>query len=531
MAKTSAKGGFHLLWGIAASTIITSIGVIVLARLLSPVDFGLYSIALTVPNLIQIFRDWGTSYAVVKYTAKYTSEGNYRKVKTIIFSGLLFQTILALVLCLITFLLSEFLALNLFQRPELTFLLQIVSLSLLSGSFISLIQTIAGTSTSLAQAAFIGMERSEYHSLSLLIHSIIRTIITSLLVILGLGSFGAVFGYTISLLLAGLCALLLFFFVYSKLPKVPIKEMKIIANLKILFHYGLPLSLVTILRGFLNQFYIIILAVFASNSLLGNYSVALNFVVLITFFATPVKTVLFPAFSKLDPTKESKDFKNVFRFSVKYGALLVVPVTFLVISLSQPAVYTLFGVNYDSAPTYLSLLSIPYLYSAFGFLSVTNLLNGQGKTKLNLKLTIITASIGFCLGYILTSQLEVFGLIITILVAEIPSLIIGLYWVIKNYGVTVDWSSSLKILASSGLSSLLTYFSISQLLISSWIKLILGTFIFTVLFLLGSIILRTINNEDLNNLREMVKGLGPLSSIIVFVLNLYEKTQKFLKIQ
>ena len=79
MAKVSARGGFHLLWGLAASTFITSIGVIILARLLTPDDFGLYSIALTVPNLIQIFRDWGTSYAVVKYSAKYTSENKGAK--------------------------------------------------------------------------------------------------------------------------------------------------------------------------------------------------------------------------------------------------------------------------------------------------------------------------------------------------------------------------------------------------------------------------------------------------------------------
>ena len=74
MAKVSARGGFHLLWGLAASTVITSIGVIVLARLLSPSDFGLYTLALSIPNLIQLFRDWGTSYAIVKYSAQYNSK-------------------------------------------------------------------------------------------------------------------------------------------------------------------------------------------------------------------------------------------------------------------------------------------------------------------------------------------------------------------------------------------------------------------------------------------------------------------------
>ena len=62
---------------------------IILVGILSPDDFGLYSIALTIPNLIQIFRDWGTSYAIVNYSAKYNSENNQLKVKQIIFSGLI----------------------------------------------------------------------------------------------------------------------------------------------------------------------------------------------------------------------------------------------------------------------------------------------------------------------------------------------------------------------------------------------------------------------------------------------------------
>ena len=45
-------------------------------------------------------------------------------------------------------------------------------------------------------------------------------------------------------------------------------------------------------QSFLLQFYLIVLAIFVSDALIGNYSVATNFVVLITFFANPVTTML-----------------------------------------------------------------------------------------------------------------------------------------------------------------------------------------------------------------------------------------------
>ena len=56
MAKTSAQGGFNLFWGVAVSTIISAIGVVLVARLLSPPEYGLFAIALMAPNLIMILE-------------------------------------------------------------------------------------------------------------------------------------------------------------------------------------------------------------------------------------------------------------------------------------------------------------------------------------------------------------------------------------------------------------------------------------------------------------------------------------------
>ena len=531
MAKVSVKGGFHLLWGLAASTIITSIGVIVLARLLSPSDFGLYTIVLTIPNLIQFFRDWGTSYATVKFSAKCNSENKQSKVKEIIFSGLIFQAILSIALTVVSIFASDFLATNLFHRPDIGPLIQVVSLSLLSSSFVSLVQTKAGTSTSVAQAAFIGLEKTEFNSLTLLVLSIFRTSLTSLFVIIGFGIFGAVVGYTLSLLLAGLTSLLLISVIYHNLPKKSISEMNIVENLRDMLHYGFPLSMVSILRGFLIQFYLIVLAIFATDAMIGNYSVATNFVVLITFVAIPVTTMLFPAFSKLDPEKDKEDLSNVFRFSVKYGAFLVVPVAFLVICLSQQAVFVLFGSQYSSSPLFLSLLAITYLYSAFGFLSVTNLLNGLGDTRMNLKLTLLMASIGFPLGFILISTFGVIGLILTTLVAEVPSLIVSLYWIRKRYGLTIDLFSSVKILLSSAIASGLTYVVVTNLGFENWISLVVGVVVFVPLYVLASLLTRIVDLGDVNNLRDMTKSLGPLHRLFSLVLDFYEKMMIILKLE
>jgi len=57
MAKVSAKGGFNLFWGSTIPTVISTIGGIIVATLLSTSEYSLVTIALTAPNLIILSRD------------------------------------------------------------------------------------------------------------------------------------------------------------------------------------------------------------------------------------------------------------------------------------------------------------------------------------------------------------------------------------------------------------------------------------------------------------------------------------------
>jgi O-antigen/teichoic acid export membrane protein len=519
MAKVSVKGSFHIFWGLVASTIISAVGTILVARLLAPSEYGLYAIALVTPSLIQYFRDWGVNVAIIKYSAQYNSENQTAKVKSILVSGLLFETVLGLSLSVLSLLLSDFLATTAFQRPTITPLIQIASFSILTGAFLNS-----------AQAAFTGIEKMELNSITLIVQSTIKTILIPSLVILGLGAFGAIIGYTVSFLIAGLTGLLLMWIMYKSLPKHTVAKLKISANIKKMFKYGLPLSIATILGGFLVQFYNFLLAIYATDVMIGNYTVATNFSVLVTFFATPVTIMMFPAFSKLDPEKDPETLKRVFQFSVKYASLLVVPSAATVMVLSQPAVSTLFGVKYGAAPLFLSLLAITYLYSAFGNLSTVNLINGQGQTVFNMKLTLLTAAIGFPLGFILISKFGVLGLITTSLTAGIPSLILSLRWIKQNYNVTVDWISSAKILLSSAIAAIITYALTSQLRFSSWITLIIGILVFLPVSILAILLTRAIDRFDINNLREMLSTLGPLSGLINYLLNVVEKIMNILRL-
>ncbi len=456
MARVSAKGGFHLLWGLVLSTVISAVGTIIIARLLGADNMGLYAIALAAPNLIATFRDWGVTTAMIKYSAEYNSANNVAKVKSVFVSGLVFEIIVGLALSVLSLVLSQFLA-DFYGRPAIVQLIQIASLYILTSALV-------GTAT----ASFTGMEKMHLNSFMLIIQSIVKTALIIALVGLGLGTIGAVVGFSMGVLVAGIVGVLSMFTMYRSFPKSTHSKLELIKTIKTMLRYGLPLSIGAIFIGFLTQFYSFIMAIFVTdNSLIGNYSVAVNFVVLITFFATPVTTMLFPAFSKLDAKKDKATLRQVYQYSVKYAALIVMPVTVMVMALAQPAIGTIFEDKYVQAPLYLALLSVIYLFSAMGSLSTGNLINGQGYTKYNLKLNLFTVAIGFPLSFILVSQFGIIGLIVTTTIVGIPSFILSLRFVKKKFDLSLDWGSSAKITLSSAAAGIITFFAVSVLPFSS----------------------------------------------------------------
>lgn len=520
MAKVSAKGSFHLLWGLVVSTVVMSVATIFIARLLGSSLYGLYGIVLITPNLIGVFRDWGINSAMVRCTAQYRSEDRAAEVRSILVSGIIFELALGVALSAVSFALSGYLAVNIFHRPEIASLIQIASITVLAGGLINA-----------ATAAFTGIEKMELNSIMLVFQSIIKAVIMITLVVVGFSTSGAVDGYTVGTVMAGLIGVALVWTQYKNLPKLSNVKLEIKAYTQTMLAYGTPLSLSTIISSFQTQFYTFLLPIFylTNNSAIGNYGIAVTFVVLVTFFSTPITTMMFPAFSKLDPQKDKETLKYVFQYSIKYASLLVVPVAALVMCLAEPAVSTLFGETYSTASLFLALLAITYIYTAFGSLSTGNFINGQGKTTFNLYLTLVTAAIGFPMGYFLILRFGVMGLIVTSLVAGIPSMVISLYWIRKHYGLTVDWSSSAKILVSSGIAAALTYVLVTELPFSNWLRLIVGLVFFSLVYVAAALLTQTINKSDIENLRGMTSDIGSVGKIFTRILNLLEKIMQILK--
>lgn len=68
-AKAAGRGGAMIFFSNIVSTLIAAVGAIIVIRLLSPTEYGLYTIAGIPASMLLLFGDWGLNSALTKFIA------------------------------------------------------------------------------------------------------------------------------------------------------------------------------------------------------------------------------------------------------------------------------------------------------------------------------------------------------------------------------------------------------------------------------------------------------------------------------
>jgi O-antigen/teichoic acid export membrane protein len=405
---------------------------------------------------------------------------------------------------------------TIFGKPETGFLIALVSITILSTSILVGVQYI-----------FIGFEKMKFNSLAIILNAVLQGLLSPLLVYLGYGALGCVIGYTFSSVVASIFAItLLYFAIYKKIPHNTSTKLDNSPILKLLLGFGIPLALATLLTGVLTQFYSFMMASFVDTASIGNYQIAFNFTRLLAFFTYPISTVLFPAFSKLDPRTDLQTLKTVFTSSVKYASFILVPVTMALMVLSEPIVGTIYGNKWPEAPLYLIFYLTNSLVVIFGNLSIYSFLQGIGKSKIVLIQNVITLIIGIPLAFLFVPSFGIIGYILGPYIAGKPSLFWGLYWTWKHYKVKIDFKSSAKIFLTSAIAAITTFLILNFLMLAEWIRLLIGGTTFLGIFLFAAPLTGAVSQTDIKNMKTMFSGLGIISKLINIPLTLLEKITK-----
>ncbi len=525
--KSSARGSFQLLIGVAGSTIIMAIGTFVLAALLDADQVGLYGMALIPSTIIGFFRDWGVNSALTQRIASLRASGDDHKVHDVIYSGMIFEIITGAILSVLCFAIAEPLAFLL--SPEnitsLTFYISILSFSIFGGALFAA-----------ASGIFVGFEKMALNSRTQIIQAFVKTALGPLLIVVGFGVLGAIYAAVVSIVAGGvMAALIVYFILFKPLPRAGVGRCDVRATLRPMLQYGLPLTVSTIIFGVLPQVFAFVMAIYAGTEMMGNYYVSTYFITLLSFIAIPVSTALFPVFSRLNTEKEPDAVKSVFAFSIKYMSVLLVPAVLLLMTLSTPAINLLFpkegflngllaidpAPKYPYAPLFLSVSCLAYLLVTVGYFTTSSFQNGIQHTKQAMKQGIASLLVGLPLAFLLVVFLysvggpvyAVIGGILGNLIAIATSVLWGAHWCWRTFKVKADLKCSAKILASSMLAAVATYLFVSLLSLPYIFLLIGGVVVFLFVYLTVAPLVGAISITDIGNLRSMCSSFGFLSKI------------------
>jgi len=485
IAEDSARGGFFLFTGNAISLLILAIGSIIVARLLGPENYGLFSLSLVVPSILASLIDLGVNPALTRFSAKLRTEGKSQLAANMLKSGFLFKLATGISMSTLCLTFSDAFATHILNRPGMGFLIRLTSLLIL-------FQTVFATLNS----SFIGLDKMEGNALIMNLQAMVKTATSPLLVVLGFSVVGALAGHITSYGIAGLAGSLILLKYYKSLGKLP-SNSSFSSSLRVMLGYGFPLYLSALLGLFLGQYQTITLAFFASNAEIGNFNVAMTLTSLINVLIFPLGA-LFPAFSKINP--DNGELRRVFKLCAKYTALLIIPATVIVAILSKDIVYTLYGYSYGSAPFFLQLYILTFLYSGLGSMVLSYLFNGIGETKVVFKSSLINLLIFLPLAPTLTIPYHVPGLIVASLVSGLLSLAYGLFIAVKKIHVSLDLKASLSIYLASFASAIPVFALLHILPFNNLLNLAInGTmFLFTYLTILP--LTGAIHQPDLENL-------------------------------
>ena len=130
-AAVFVRGSFALFVGSFVSLFVMAAGSILVARMLSPSDYGLYGVSLILPDLFLLFSGWGIDSALIRFLARYRAEGDRGMIRVLERVALLFKFGVGGVLSLALFLSADFLAAVLLRRPGAGGLVRLASLLVL----------------------------------------------------------------------------------------------------------------------------------------------------------------------------------------------------------------------------------------------------------------------------------------------------------------------------------------------------------------------------------------------------------------
>jgi len=434
--------------------------------------YGLYNLAFVIISFIMPFIMFGLDEGILRYVSFYHGKKDKEKADIIISTALKIVLPLSILVCLILFFYSDFIA-GFFHTKNLSIFLKffafLIPIIVLSNIFSSILKAHKKVAASIIAKEFL--------------ESLLRLLIIILSFYFGYRLLGVVSGF----LIANIIALIILFFSSKKLFHFRLKGFH-----KKLLTFSLPILFSSIIWLIIVHTDTLMLGYFTNIKEVALYSAVVPTAQFLFIFAISFLSIFLPTIT--EQYAKNENVKNTYNIVTKWIILTTLPFALIMILFSNKILLGLFGQEYSVAGFSLSILAFSYFFYAFSQ-PAENVLVMMKKTMLRFYFILISFVINIILNLILIPRFDrlyghgMYGAAVATGLSFLVLTIFNLKFSYKYTKIMVFNRNYLKILSAAILSFLIIYM-IQKLfieqtiwhLISFFISIIILYFVFLILF-------------------------------------------------
>jgi O-antigen/teichoic acid export membrane protein len=442
---------------------------ILMARLLSPSDYGTIALLNVFFAICQTFIDSGFNLAIIRKQDR--TEDDFS-------TAFIFSMTVAMASYLLLWLGAPYIA-SFYDLPILKQITRVISFNLV----ISTISSMHNAKLSICLDFFSKAKISVF------------AVVGSC----SLGLWMAYDGYGVwalvaQVMTASLIRSLLLFYYVRWIPRMMFSS----SSFKSMFSFGSKMLLSGIMGNIYNNLYSIVIGKVFTPSLLGVYSKAESFATLPSLqMSGVILSVSYPSLAKIqdDNVRLIEAYKKISKLS----SFIIFPLMIGLASLSDPLIRLLLGEKWEGVIVLLQILCFSYIWDPFNACNM-NLLQLKGYSGLYLKLEIIKKILGFSVLAI-TLPFGVKAMCVGKVCLSLISIPINSYYAGKlfNYGLLAQLKDLIPIFLHAlimGIVVMICTGFCSMLLVKLWIGLIIGL----VYYICGAYIFKFAELVDLYHL-------------------------------
>lgn len=494
-----ARGASYLILQNLGTNVVTILAFVILARLISPKEMGIWAILQLIVATCSTFATW-LPQAVTKFVAENISKDSKPTAAAVFYQALRTNVIIYLPVIAGMYLAAPLLASHLFGDASYASLFQLLAFDV----FLN-----AGM-LPMAIAALLGLHMfKETAAVGLAVQGVFRQLMIISLLVVMKNFVGLMIGWLVS----DAASLVIYLYFVVRVLGAPRFDFP----LRKLVRYYFPLYLGQIVGFAQTWFDRAILVVYVSLATLGIYNAAVVAFAVLTAVAGAMSNMLFPAYSSIQDVREGREsIGGAIGLATRYVTLILTPLGFGLLATAKPAITLLVGEAYVGGYLPLIILSSAFAVTAFttalgpAFLALE-------ATKTSAAISCVSTAIGLAAAYMLLPQWGIEGAAAARALAIILSAILGVFAVKRRIELQLD----VRMIAKTMISGATMAAALLVVQLVRYSKFLLPSYVLVgcMVYILMLRLLKVVNSSDLELLNDFVgKRLSLFARILSWML-------------